>query len=494
MLKISNTVTRKKSALKTLKEGSVTLYVCGMTVYDHCHLGHARSAIIFDVIRTYLEHIGLNVRYVKNYTDVDDKIIRRAQEKGLDWKTLSETYIAAYEHDMARLGVRPPTLAPKATEQIPEMLALIEDLVSKDKAYAVEGDVFFKVAAFPSYGKLSHQKLDEMQSGIRIEIDPKKKDPLDFVLWKNAKPGEPAWDSPWGQGRPGWHIECSAMAMKHLGETIDLHGGGEDLIFPHHENEIAQSEAASGKPFVGCWIHHGFVTIDEEKMSKSLGNFFTVDEIFRKLSSSHPNEKIREILRFYLLSTHYRSPVDFSDQGLMAAERGLQNFYTLFQKIHEIPAETEADHGKDFLTFRADFEAAMDDDFNTPKAFAVLHTLRGEMNRDLSHGRTERARSGCRLLVELGGLLGVLQMRYQDWNNIDIVEVNASDSISVKISEFQAIVSPGLSKASIQKLVAEREAARREKNWARSDEIRDQLAQAGVIVEDRPDGSTRIKR
>jgi len=488
MLQIINTVTGKKEPLIPLKKGSVTLYVCGMTVYDHCHLGHARSAIIFDVIRTYLEHKGFSIRYVKNYTDVDDKIIRRAQEKGLDWKTLSETYIAAYEHDMARLGVRPPTLAPKATEHIPEMLALIEELVSKDKAYAVEGDVFFKVAAFPSYGKLSHQKLDEMQSGARVKIDPKKKDPLDFVLWKKAKPGEPAWASPWGPGRPGWHIECSAMAMKHLGETIDLHGGGEDLIFPHHENEIAQSEAASGKPFVGCWIHHGFVTIDKEKMSKSLGNFFTVDEIFRKLAPL-PDEVIAETLRFYLLSTHYRSPVDFSDQGLKAAKSGLDNFYTLFQKVDEaVTAPTKAKSEQAFQNFNADFEAAMDDDFNTPKAFAVLQTLRAEINSDLNRSNAVRAQSGCRLLIELGRPFGLLQVPHQAWRYAVEIDVPSG---SLALDGSPPLI---IAENTIQTLVAERETARREKNWARSDEIREQLAQAGVIVEDRPDGRTRIKR
>ncbi|MDC4225765.1 MAG: cysteine--tRNA ligase [Candidatus Manganitrophus sp.] len=326
MLKISNTLSGEKEPWSPMMDKEVRLYVCGVTVYDHCHLGHARSAIVFDVVRNYLEYKGLSVRYVKNFTDVDDKIIRRAQQEGKEWKEIAEKYIASYEEDMARLGVRPPMAAPKATEYIPEMIGLIETLISKGIAYPVDGDVYYEVAKFPSYGKLSKQKLDEMISGARVEVDERKKSPLDFALWKSSKPGEPAWESPWGMGRPGWHIECSAMSMKLLGETLDLHGGGKDLIFPHHENEIAQSEAATGKDFVRSWIHHGFVTVDQEKMSKSLGNFFTVKEIFEKLRPVYrKDEVIAEVIRFYLLSTHYRSPVDFSDQSLKTAKSGLDS-------------------------------------------------------------------------------------------------------------------------------------------------------------------------
>ncbi|MFQ5780274.1 MAG: cysteine--tRNA ligase, partial [Nitrospiria bacterium] len=367
MLRISNSLSGKKEPWSPSVPGEVKIYVCGMTVYDDCHLGHARSAIVFDVIRNYLEYKGLRVRYVKNYTDVDDKIINRAQQEGRDWKAIANRFIDSYERDMVRLGVRPPTVAPKATEHIEEMVQLIDRLIAKGIAYPVEGNVYFEVERFPSYGKLSKRKLDEMDAGARVEVDQRKRSPLDFALWKASKPGEPAWRSPWGMGRPGWHIECSAMAIKHLGETIDIHGGGKDLIFPHHENEIAQSEAYTDKKFSLCWIHHGFVTIDQEKMSKSVGNFFTIKEIFEKFLDL-PEEIIAEVVRFYLLSTHYRSPIDFSDQSLISAKSGLDNFYTLFQKLDEI--KTQRREG-DWSRFRSEFEAAMDDDFNTARAIGV---------------------------------------------------------------------------------------------------------------------------
>ncbi|MFQ5589106.1 MAG: cysteine--tRNA ligase, partial [Nitrospiria bacterium] len=371
MLRITNTLSRSKEALTLQKSGEVSLYVCGATVYDHCHVGHARSAIIFDVIRNYLEYRGLTVRYVKNYTDVDDKIIARAEREGRSFRDVADEFIAAYNRDMIRLGVGRPTVSPKATDHIPDMIALIENLIQKNMAYAVEGDVYFDVSAFVPYGKLSRRNLEDLVSGARVDIDPRKKNPLDFALWKNSKPGEPAWESPWGMGRPGWHIECSAMAMKHLGPSIDLHGGGEDLVFPHHENEVAQSEAATGQAFASCWVHHSFVTIDREKMSKSLGNFFTIDEIFKK-SPQFPEAVIGEVLRFYLLSIHYRSPIDFSDEGLKTAKSGLDNFYVLFQKIDEISNEPNADTAEqsppELADFQSRFEAAMDDDFNTARA------------------------------------------------------------------------------------------------------------------------------
>ncbi len=491
MLKISNTLTGKKEVLPQQKPGKIGLYVCGMTVYDDCHLGHARSAIIFDTIRNYLEYQGQDVLYVKNYTDVDDKIIHRAQAEGQDFKAVSEAFIASYEEDMRKLGVRPPTLTPKATEHIPEMLDLIAVLIEKDMAYPAEGDVYFKVDAFPSYGKLSHQKTDELKTGTRIAPDKKKQSPLDFVLWKGAKEGEPSWPSPWGPGRPGWHIECSAMAIKYLGNTIDIHGGGEDLVFPHHENEIAQSEAATDKPFVSCWVHHGFVTIDQEKMSKSLGNFFTVKEIFLK-SARFPEQMIAELLRFYLLSTHYRSPIDFSDHALKVAKSGLDNFYTLFQKLHEAEktATNDADdvnkaHPKEMAQqalapFKKAFVIAMDDDFNTAAAMASLQNLRSESNKRLLAGDLMGARVGCELLRTLGNLLGIFQTPHQDWR-------------------FQAwdLVLEGpssLNEVAISRLISERETARSQKDWAKSDQIRKRLAEAGIVIEDRPDGTTRVKR
>ncbi|MFQ5597988.1 MAG: cysteine--tRNA ligase [Nitrospiria bacterium] len=501
VLKISNTASGKKEAVTFLKQGPVTLYVCGMTVYDDCHLGHARSAIVFDVIRNYLKYKGYAVRYVKNYTDIDDKIIDRARQEGRDWKEISDRYIASYERDMRRLHVRPPNLRPKATEHIPEMVALVRRLMSKGMAYDVDGDVYFKVESFAEYGKLSRQKTDEMITGARVEVDRKKKNPLDFVLWKRAKPGEPSWESPWGAGRPGWHLECSAMAIAHLGETIDLHGGGEDLIFPHHENEIAQSEASTGKPFVSCWIHHGFVTTDREKMSKSLGNFFTVDEIFRK-SSQFPEIVIAEVLRFYLLSTHYRSPIDFSDGSLGVAKSGLDRFYVLFQKMDEAAAHPEGHEGQwtEGDPFQSAFEAAMDDDFNTAKAIAVLQTLCSEINHRLSNGDANSALAGCRLIQRLGKTLGLFQIAHRHWRypTWDIVVKKTPDQHRMAHSGMDAATSTALeehlSEETIQKLVRDREAARLGKNWGKSDEIRERLARFGVILEDRSDGTTRIKR
>jgi cysteinyl-tRNA synthetase len=489
MLKISNTLSGEKEPWRPINDNEVRLYVCGVTVYDHCHLGHARSAIVFDVIRNYLEYKGFSVRYVKNFTDVDDKIIRRAQQEGKDWKEIAEKYIASYEEDMARLGVRSPTAAPKATEYIPEMIGLIETLISKGMAYPVDGDVYFEVAKFPSYGKLSKQKLDEMISGARVEVDERKKSPLDFALWKSSKPGEPAWKSPWGMGRPGWHIECSAMAMKLLGETLDLHGGGKDLIFPHHENEIAQSEGATGNDFVRTWVHHGFVTVDQEKMSKSLGNFFTIKEIFEK-SPRFPEALIAEVIRFYLLSTHYRSPVDFSDQSLKTAKSGLDHFYELFQKLEEIESRAGGvvvggrhvvplPQGE-WRRFRAAFEAAMEDDFNTARAIGVLQEFRAEINAQMGKEEPLSLTAARDLLKELGGVLGLFRIPPSRWSH--------------QPWEKGLAVEAAFDEATVQSLIREREEARRKKDWKKSDEIRDRLAQVGIVLEDRPDGTTRVKR
>jgi cysteinyl-tRNA synthetase len=487
MLKITNTLSGRKESWSPRVAGEAKLYVCGITVYDHCHLGHARSAIVFDVIRNHLEEKGLSVRYVKNFTDVDDKIINRARQEGKAWREIAEEYIASYEHDMARLGVRPPTIAPKATEHIPEMIRIVEGLIAKGVAYPIDGSVYFEVAAFPSYGKLSKQKLDEMMTGVRVEVEERKKSPLDFALWKASKPEEPAWDSPWGKGRPGWHIECSAMAIKHLGESFDLHGGGKDLIFPHHENEIAQSEAYTGKEFVRSWIHHGFVTIDQEKMSKSLGNFFTIREIFEK-SSHFPEPIVSEVIRFYLLSTHYRSPVDFSDQSLKGAKSGLDNFYTLFQKLDELQSRGKegAAAGPDrkaageWARFRAEFDAAMDDDFNTARAIGVLQELRAEVNARVEQEGAEAARAAKGLFDSFGKVLGIFRVPLREWSH--------------RPWESEAAVEAALSDGAIQKWVQDREEARKMKDWKKSDEIRDRLAAAGIIIEDRPDGTTRVKR
>lgn len=499
MLRISNSLSGKKEPWSPHVPGEVKMYVCGMTVYDHCHLGHARSAIVFDVIRRYLEYKGLEVRYVKNYTDVDDKIIDRAHQEGKDWKEVADHFIDSYEHDMSRLGVRPPSIAPKATEHIEEMIRLIDRLISKGLAYPVEGNVYFAVVNFPSYGKLSKQKLEDMEAGVRVEIDQRKRSPFDFALWKGSKPGEPAWQSPWGMGRPGWHIECSAMAIKHLGETIDIHGGGKDLIFPHHENEIAQSEAYTDKEFARCWVHHGFVTIDQEKMSKSLGNFFTIKEVFEK--SSHFSEEITaEVVRFYLLSTHYRSPIDFSDHSLRVAKRGLDNLYTLFQKLEERGPQQGINgdgEGGEWSRFQSEFDAAMDDDFNTAKAVAVLQALRAEVNTRISKGGPLNLAVIRSLFSLCGGILGLFQIpplrwRFQAWDPITgEKQIVRPEGMAENLTPAVQIV---FNEEEVQALIKEREEARRNKDWARSDAIRNQLAAARIVIEDRPDGTTRVKR
>ena len=329
-MQLYNTLSRQKETFKPLTPGKVGLYACGVTVYDDCHLGHARSCVAFEVLVRYLERRGLKVTWVRNFTDIDDKILRRAQETGVPWKEVAERYIASFREDMTALGVPPAQIEPKATEHIPQILDLIRRLEDLGFAYGRQtgGDVFFRVRRFPGYGKLSGQKVEDMESGARIEVDPNKEDPLDFVLWKASKPGEPAWDSPWGPGRPGWHIECSAMSMQYLGETFDLHGGGQDLVFPHHENELAQSEAATGKPFARYWLHHGLLTINAEKMSKSLGNFFTVKEVLARFPA--------EVVRFFLINCHYRSPLDFSDAALAEAETALLRLYTCLARIQDV--------------------------------------------------------------------------------------------------------------------------------------------------------------
>ena len=329
-LRIFNTRTGRKEDFVPIAPPRVGMYVCGVTVYDLSHLGHGRGALVFDVVRRYLAYAGYRVTYVRNYTDIDDKIIKRAAERGVPWQELAETYIREYVVDMTALGVRPADIEPKATDHIREIVDLVAALVEKGKAYAVDGDVYFRIKAFPAYGELGHRDLEEMLAGARVEVDQRKEDPMDFALWKSSKPGEPWWESPWGPGRPGWHIECSAMAMKHLGPELDLHGGGKDLVFPHHENEIAQTEAVTGRPFVRIWMHNGFVNVNHEKMSKSLGNFFTIRDVLKKFDA--------EALRFFLLGTHYRSPIDFSDQQLEDATRTLDRIYRLIEEAGTLAA------------------------------------------------------------------------------------------------------------------------------------------------------------
>jgi cysteinyl-tRNA synthetase len=493
MLKIKNTLSNQKESAPQKSE--VLLYVCGMTVYDLCHLGHARSAIVFDLIRNYLEYRGWTVRFVKNFTDIDDKIIARANREGTDYKTIADRYIAAYEDDMRRLRVQSPTLAPKATEHIPEIITLIESLVAKGVAYSVDGNVYFAVEQFPSYGKLSRRNRDEMTPeeggergpGGRINLDPGKKSRLDFALWKAAKTGEPSWDSPWGPGRPGWHIECSAMAIKHLGKTIDFHGGGNDLIFPHHENEIAQSEAFTGEPFVRSFLHHGHVTIDREKMSKSLGNFFTVREIFEK-SSFFSEAIVAEVLRYYLLSTHYRSPIDFSNQSLAEAKAGLDRFYTLFSGAETTNESSDAASERTSFSagFRDQFEAAMDDDFNTAKAIGVLHQFRSAIQAHLTDSKeTGPIQEAIALLRRFGKLFGIFQVPVEEWSY-----QTWETSLSAEELPGKSI---GMGQEQVA-LLAQRKEARKRHDFAASDRIRAELAKQGYILEDRPDGTTQIKR
>ncbi|TLY44827.1 MAG: cysteine--tRNA ligase [Nitrospirae bacterium] len=479
MLKIYNTLTGRKETFEPLVPKTVRMYVCGVTVYDECHLGHARSALVFETVRRYLQYCKFKVRFVKNFTDVDDKIINRAKELGIPWQAVTARYIKAYYRDMKRLGIRKATVEPKATTHMADIIGLVRTLLRKGVAYKVDGNVYFQVEKFPAYGALSKRKLSDMQAGARVEVDERKLHPMDFALWKAAKPGEPAWKSPWGPGRPGWHIECSAMSMKHLGKTFDIHGGGADLIFPHHENEIAQSCAATGKAFARYWVHNGFVQVNQEKMSKSLGNFFTIREIFEK--SEWSEEMTGEILRYYLQTNHYRSPLDFSDQGLREAKYALDGFYDLFNRLKET-AKTGGPGNETLTTViertRVAFEQAMGDDFNTPAAVAELQGLRSEVNKLLETGLSTKARKQARQRFRLpGSVMGLFQL--EKWRfHVDLSDIGIS----------------GLTDEEIESKVEERNKARRRKDFKRADEIRQFLKSNDIIIEDKPDGTTRWKR
>jgi len=477
MLSIYNTLTGKKEPFHSFQPNIVRMYVCGVTVYDYCHIGHARSALVFDVMRRYLTFSGYRVEFVKNFTDVDDKIIKRANEQGVSCDAITAKYIQAYYEDMRKLGIGPASIEPKATEHMTDIIRLIQNLVKKGIAYQVDGDVYFEVAKYSKYGRLSKRRLDDMQAGARVEVDERKRHPMDFTLWKSSKPGEPSWESPWGSGRPGWHIECSAMSMKYLGETFDIHGGGMDLIFPHHENEIAQSCGATGKEFARYWIHNGFVQINQEKMSKSLGNFFTIREIFEK--SKWSQDVTGEVLKYFLLSTHYHSPLDFSDQALQEARQALEGFYGLFNRLREPETNTVGD--KDLSAFvdraRESFRKAMDDDFNTSVAIAELQRLKSDVNKLLSQGLSIGARKIAREeFRSLGSNLGLFQL--DKWHYTLKTE-SGSHNIS------------GLD---IDLKIAERNEARKQKDFKKADEIRQFLASHGIVVEDKPDGTSRWKR
>jgi cysteinyl-tRNA synthetase len=451
MLRIYNSLSQQKEAFVPRVPGKVGIYVCGMTVYDFCHIGHGRIFVVFDMVTRYLRYAGFEVTYVRNITDIDDKIIQRANENNEAIEALTERTIVAMHEDEAALGVLRPDHEPRATQHISSIINMIKSLIKQDYAYcASNGDVYYSVNKFANYGKLAHQDLKKLQAGHRVDVSEVKREPLDFVLWKLAKPGEPSWASPWGEGRPGWHIECSAMSTETLGTHFDLHGGGLDLVFPHHQNEIAQSEGANGCKMVNTWMHVGYVQVNQEKMSKSLGNFFTIREI---LQTYDP-----EVVRYFMLASHYRSPISYSNENLASAELALQRFYLCLRELPPAPEAMDTDYETRFM-------AAMNDDFNSPEAMAVLFEMAREINRLKKQGRKEAAASLATQVRRLGGVLGLLQR-------------DAITFLQVGVSAAQRI--------EIEQLIAERAQARANKEWALADKLREGLHQRGIELEDRP--------
>lgn len=458
MIKIHNTLTQQKETFTPIEPGKVRMYVCGMTVYDYCHLGHARVLVAFDVITRYLRNRGYDVTYVRNITDIDDKILRRAEENGEPFTELTERMIIAMREDEAKLGVLPPSAEPRATDYIAEIIAMINTLIESDHAYAADnGDVYFSVESFENYGKLSKKKLEDLLAGARIDVQEAKRSPADFALWKAAGEGEVSWPSPWGNGRPGWHIECSAMSTHCLGDTFDIHGGGPDLMFPHHENEIAQSECATGHRFVNTWMHAGAIRVNKEKMSKSLGNFFTIREILE----TYPPE----VVRFFLVSSHYRSQVDYSEDNLAEAGRSLARLYHALRGIEPMRSEDvpETEHDQRFVEL-------MNDDFNCPGAISVLHGLANDINQHRREGREDEARQAARVMIRLGDILGILQQ------NPDAF--------------FQADTGGELTAEDIEAKIQARADARKAKDFAGADRIRDELAEQGIILDDSREGTS----
>ena len=458
-MKIYNTLTRQKEEFVPLVPGEVKMYSCGPTVYNYFHIGNARPFIIFDTMRKYLEYNGLKVTFVQNFTDIDDKMINKANDEGITVKELGERFIEEYFKDADSLGISRASVHPKATENIDSIISIVKKLEDNGFAYNVDGDVYFSTKKFDEYGKLSHQPLDELEAGARINVNESKNDPMDFALWKKQKPGEPAWESPWGLGRPGWHIECSAMANKYLGETIDIHSGGQDLIFPHHENEIAQSECANCKPFARYWMHNGYINVDNKKMSKSLGNFFTVRDVLKEFDG--------EVIRFFMLSAHYRSPINFSKELIEQAKTGLERLYTCISNLEFLKQNsgngTVSDKVKEMVTkYKTTFCEAMDDDLNTGLAIAALFDLVRDINTDFTSTSVQSIEdidTCINILKELGGVLGILQN-------------TETESIDNEIEE----------------LIAKRQEARKNKNFALADEIRDNLKAQGIVLEDTPNG------
>ncbi|MBQ8147435.1 MAG: cysteine--tRNA ligase [Lachnospiraceae bacterium] len=462
-MKIYNTMTRKKEEFVPIREGKVGIYVCGPTVYDFIHIGNARPMIVFDTLRRYLTYLGYEVNYVSNFTDVDDKIIKRANEEGVESTVISERYIAEVKKDMCSMNVQEATTHPKATEEIPDMIALVETLIEKGYAYEVNGTVYFRTRQFKEYGKLSHKNLDDLRSGnrsLKVSGEDEKEDGLDFVLWKPKKEGEPSWPSPWGEGRPGWHLECSCMSKKYIGDVIDIHAGGEDLIFPHHENEIAQSEAANGTEFARYWMHNAFLKINNEKMSKSLGNFFTV----REISEKYP----LQVIRFFMLSAHYRSPLNFSDDLVESAKNGLERIVTAYEKVAEAAGKAtvsdmtaqETEYAAKIDEFLKKYEAAMDDDLNTADAisvvFELVKLLNTTVNADSSKAYCDKMAT---VFKQLCDILGIETVREQELLDEDI-----------------------------ERLIEERQQARKNKDFARADEIRNSLLEQGIALEDTREG------
>jgi cysteinyl-tRNA synthetase len=465
-MKLYNTMTRKKEEFVPLEDNKVKIYSCGPTVYNYFHIGNARPFIIFDCLRRYFEYRGYDVTFVQNYTDIDDKMINRANEEGITVKELADRFIKEYEIDAKGLGIRPASVHPKATEHIDDIIAFIKTLMEKGYAYEAGGDVYYDTSKNPEYGKLSNKNLDELELGARIEVDDRKRNPMDFVLWKAKKENEPYWNSPWGEGRPGWHIECSVMPMKYLGDTIDIHCGGADLVFPHHENEIAQSESATGKTFARYWLHNGFININNEKMSKSKGNFFTVRDIVKHFDY--------EVLRFFMLSAHYRSPINFSDELLQQAEKGLDRIYECLLNLKRIFKEgvtggaLSEELVENLKGYKEKFIEAMDDDLNTADAVSVLFEMVRYAN-GLINGQAlnpAEAKVVYDLFKELGGVLGLLGNEKDEDEDID---------------------------QKIKDLIEKRQEARKNKNWAEADAIRDRLKEMGIVLEDTPQG-VRWKR
>lgn len=464
-----NTLTQKKEELVPYSQNKIKMYVCGPTVYSSAHLGHARAAVTFDIIERFLSHIGYEVTYVRNFTDIDDKIINKSIETGVPAVEISEKYIQEYKDDMASIGVKTPTVEPKVTEHIPEIIDLIRRIIDSGHAYQSGDDVFFSVKKFKDYGKLSKRHPDDMIAGIRVDINERKEDPLDFALWKGAKPGEPSWQSPWGKGRPGWHIECSTMSMKYLGESFDIHGGGKDLLFPHHENEIAQSESASGQQFAKYWIHNGLIQINREKMSKSIGNILNVKNAVSMWS--------KEAIRLFFLSHQYLNPADFSDTIMDESEAALERLYITIKRAHDLG---EGGGGEDSELaaavggFKEKWVTTMCDDFNTADAFGSLFELTRAINRSIdSVGRTDALEGALEEIKVFGDVLGVLE--YEPDEYLKGLRLEKS--------------STGITEEEIEEFIEERNSARSEKNWGRADEIRDELSEKGILLEDKSEGT-----